>query len=152
MDAIPPSEISVTTATGRSMEYRISQRLSLVDGVLLRPVQSMSGTRPLPIASEPVAPGEFVAVVGYPQNDITFDELLVTFGIVAGSAQWGVGVTAPVYHVLNAFTSPGGSGSAVVNLEGEVVGMVTHGGTLDAATGFVDSFSYAVNFAGQTVP
>ena len=89
VDAIPPSEISVTTATGRSMEYRISQRLSLVDGVLLRPVQSMSGTRPLPIASEPVAPGEFVAVVGYPQNDIAFDELLVTFGIVGGVGTMG---------------------------------------------------------------
>ena len=46
----------------------------------------------------------------------------------------------------------GGSGSVVVNLQGEVVGMLTHAGSLDAATGFVDSFSYTVNLAGQTIP
>ena len=45
----------------------------------------------------------------------------------------------------------GGSGSVVVNLQGEVVGMLTHAGSLDAATGFVDGFSYAVNLAGQTI-
>ena len=46
----------------------------------------------------------------------------------------------------------GGSGSVGVNLQGEVVGMLTHAGSLDAATGFVDSFSYAANLAGQTIP
>ena len=127
-------------------------RLALYDVVLLRPHQSVSGPPALPMASEPeVATGDLVAVVGYPQNTIEGDVLLVTFGIVAGAARWGEGVTAPLYHVLDAFSGLGGSGSPVVNLAGKVVGMVTHGGVYDE-TGNVDSFIYAVNLAGQTIP
>ena len=87
------------------MSYRIGQRLALYDVVLLRPHQSVSGPPALPMASEPeVATGDLVAVVGYPQNTIEGDVLLVTFGIVVGSARWGEGVTAPLYHVLDAFS------------------------------------------------
>ena len=98
-----------------------------------------------------VPAGEFVAVAGYPENLIAVDEVVVTFGIVVGSFQWGSGVTAPVYHVLTALAALGSSGSPVVNLDGQVVGMVTHVGVLDEATGIVDDFSYAVNLAGQTI-
>ena len=89
--------------------------------------------------------------MGYADNNILCDLLLATPGSVAGTTQWGEGAAAPFYHILDVFNAAGSSGSPVVNLEGEMVGMLTHGPFVDGE-GNPDSFSYEVSLAGETVP
>ena len=147
-----PLEIAVTSEGGRNIPYEIERFLPLADAVLLRPRNARNGTPALPLASSSdVDAGEFVFMVGYADNIIVYDQLLATFGIVSGTTQWSEGAASPFYHVLDVFSAAGSSGSPVVNLEGEIIGMLTHGPIVDNE-GNPDSFSYAVSLAGETVP
>ena len=145
-------EIAVTSETGRNIPYEIDRLLPLADAALLRPKSPRTGTPALSIAaSSDIDAGEFVFMVGYADNIVVSDLLLATFGIVSGTTQWGEGVASPFYHILDVFSAAGSSGSPVVNLEGEIVGMFTHGPIVDNE-GNPDNFSYAVSLAGQAVP
>ena len=147
----PILEIVVTTDTGQNMGYEIDRELPYVDAVLLRPVRPVPGTVPLKLASSSSV-GEVVAMVGYPGNLIAFDQALITFGILAGTYQWGDGVTAPVYHILDVSSNFGSSGSPVFNADGKVIGILTLGGGYDAELDAFDPFSYAVNLVGERLP
>ena len=48
-------------------------------------------------------------------------------------------------------SSYGSSGSPVLGMDGKAVGMLTHIGIINEY-GDIDSFSYAVNLAGERIP
>ena len=120
------SGVAVTTYTGQTTRYERGPGFPLADAILLRPTRNVSGTRPVRIAAD-YAQGEAVMFLGYSENYIG-EALMATQGILAGSGPWGDGITAPLYHVLDAGVNSGASGSPVFNRDGEGIGVVTHGG------------------------
>ena len=142
------TDMAVTTHTGQTVRYQRGPRFPLSDAVLIRPTRSVSGTRPVRIAAD-YAQGEAVMSLGYSSNITDEDVMVATQGILAGSTPWGDGITAPIYHILDTETNRGSSGGPVFNRDGEVIGVLTHGGILQEGGFHVDDFAYALNLAGQ---
>ena len=152
-------ELSVTDHTGRSTAYMVDRRLPHRDAALLVPSRAPQARTEAAAQAESYRQGEPVVIIGYPYNAIGIDLLVGVEGVLAGSARWGVGATAPLYHVLDARTTVGNSGSPVFNLAGQLIGMVTHIGgpfSFDLQTGeviyglsdYIDTFTYAVDLTG----
>ena len=78
--------------------------------------------------------GEAIAILGYPNNDLAWDLLTVTTGVVsAGEQQEGI-----PYVLLDGAMAPGSSGGPVVNMAGELVGVASAG---------LEPFSYAIDLS-----
>ena len=82
---------------------------------LLKPLDGELESKPMPTA-DGWRQGETVALVGYPENDLLWNLLLVTTGVVS-AGEWQDGVP-------------------VVNMAGEIVGLMDSG---------LYPFSYAVD-------
>ncbi|MFN3597411.1 MAG: trypsin-like peptidase domain-containing protein [Rubricoccaceae bacterium] len=105
-------------------------------------------TEPLPVAtfgdSDAVAPGDFVLTVGSPLRLSN----TVTFGIVSATGRRiyefeGSGGQFQIQDFIqtDAAINPGSSGGALVNVRGEVVGIVT---SIATESGFNEGYGFAV--------
>ena len=137
-------KIEVIQPDGNRVEYRVEREIDALDAAILVPKSGRVSSTPLRIAQD-YALGQEVLVVGYSSNLVEDDILLATSGLLGGVASWGSGVSAVEYIVLDLGIEPGGSGSPVVNKEGEVVGFVS-------LTGIDDPFAYAVSIVGAQLP
>jgi S1-C subfamily serine protease len=112
------AELQLSTYDGRDIAATTASTAALADLAVVRT------TQPLPAVPElaPVdpAPGDAVTVVGYPEGG----RLTATSGRVIG------GTTDPLHEnlgqvlVTDAEVEPGSSGSAVLDADGRVVGVV----------------------------
>lgn len=114
-------EITVVLSDKREYEAELIGGDSKTDIALLR----IDGEK-LPAAklgeSDDVRVGEFVLAIGSPYSARLGNT--VTHGIVSGLARSGVGLnTYESYIQTDASINPGNSGGALVNLDGEVIGI-----------------------------
>ena len=117
-----------------AVEYGLShvELLSMV--ALLRPADGAARASVSLPTADGWRRGEAVAVLGYPDNDLAWDLLTVTTGVIsAGAEQEGI-----PYVLLDGATAPGSSGGPVVNMAGELVAMASAG---------LEPFSYAIDLS-----
>lgn len=110
--------LQVTTSDGREIDAVSASITDVADLALLRtqePVTSVPG-----LAAEDAAVGEEVTVVGYPMGG----RLTTSSGTVLGYEQDPLGSDLGLVGRTNAEVDQGSSGSAVLNSDGEVVGVV----------------------------
>ncbi len=144
-------DIFVIHSVSGSVEYEEARTIPRWDLTVLTPANGRRvESTPMPIA-QTSRQGEPVAIIGFPANLIAEEILIVTHGVLGASLQWGIGVTAAPYHVVDAFISAGSSGSPVVNGRGELIGVVTHGWWIDEG-GEIDGLTYAVDLVGESLP
>ncbi|MBD3391114.1 MAG: Do family serine endopeptidase [Chitinivibrionales bacterium] len=116
-------EIVVETADEREFEAEIVGVDSLSDVAVIRITK---GARDLPVAflgnSNDLKPGDWVMAVGNPFNLSS----TVTTGIVSAVGRYTGGITTYQNFIqTDAAINPGNSGGALVNVEGELVGINT---------------------------
>jgi hypothetical protein len=107
---------------------RISPRDSLVDGIdttggdwAILEVKTVLPV--LPLSRTPVKRGDFVYDIGFPIGG----DSVAAWGIVANVAYGGTGTPWDGYIATNLPAMPGSSGTPVVNIRGEVVGILVAG-------------------------
>lgn len=111
-------DLEVTTSDGRVLEVGVVEEARGHDLAVLKTVRALQGS--LELAQQPVGEGELVHVVGYPLGG----PFMVTRGLVVDEVQ------GPAFgeqsHVLRvkAVVLPGYSGGPVLNVRGEIVGVV----------------------------
>ena len=138
-------DIVVIDADGNRLSYRVERNIASLDAAVIVPTTGRLTSVPLQIA-ESYFHGESVVTLGYSSNFIEEDVLMAVTGIVGATSQWGSGVTAVEYIVLDLGVAPGGSGGPVVTEEGQVIGLIIYG------PGENDPFSYAVSLVGARLP
>ena len=121
------SELQVSTYDGRDIDVTAASTASIADLALVRTAEELPSYPELAEA-DPQA-GDLVTVVGYPQGG----SLTVTQGQVIGTATDPLNESLGEVLVTNVPVEPGSSGSAVLDAQGRVVGVV-----------------YAKNAAGQS--
>lgn len=121
------AELQVSTYDGRDIDVTASSTASIADLALVRTAEELP-SYPKLAESDPVR-GDVVTVVGYPQGG----SLTVTQGQVIGLTTDPLNENLGEVLVTDAPVEPGSSGSAVLDAEGRVVGVV-----------------YAKNAAGQS--
>ena len=111
-------QISVHLHNGQVVPYEVEYDVNVKDLVVLRPVRAIE-CQPLPLARASARLGEAVLIVGYP--DMHSDSGLSAIpGHVINADDRG---TTSDYLLLS-FSTYGSSGSAILNTDGEVVGLV----------------------------
>ncbi len=142
-------EIRVIDSSGQGVPYNPVGRSVLLDTVLLTP--QVTGVRSTPMAvASAVAQGEPIATLGYSYNAIQVDLLVLTPGTIAGTALWGSSTTGTSYIIANLPITSGGSGGAVFNAQGQLVGYVSSQGAENFLDDFDDPFTYVIDLTGQT--
>jgi S1-C subfamily serine protease len=121
------AELQVSTYDGRDISVTAASTASIADLALVRTAQELPSYPELADA-DPVR-GDLVTVVGYPQGGT----LTVTQGRVIGGTTDPLNENLGEVLVTDAPVEPGSSGSAVLDAQGRVVGVV-----------------YAKNAAGQS--
>ncbi|MFC4556400.1 S1 family peptidase [Georgenia faecalis] len=112
------SRLQITTYDGREIEAVSAGGSDLADLALLRteePLTSVPG-----IAEVDAAAGDQVTVIGYPEGG----QLTTTTGQVLGYEPDPLGSDLGMVGRTNAEVDHGSSGSAVLNADGEVIGVV----------------------------
>ena len=137
--------IRVINDSGRNLAYRVSRQLDHSQAVLLVPSSGRVQSQAVSIAQS-AAQGEPVVIIGFPENLVQDSLVGVMPGYLVATGQWGTGVRALHYHVLETIIRPGMSGSPVINGTGDVIGFIELG---DPDGG---SFSYAVDITGESFP
>ena len=137
--------IEVIHPDGNRSSYRVERTISALDAAIIVPTTGRLSSVPLQIADS-YSHGESVLTLGYSSNFIEEDVLMAVTGIVGATSQWGSGVTAVEYIVLDLGVAAGGSGGPVITEEGQVIGLIIYGPGED------DPFSYAVNLVGARLP
>ena len=141
-----PTEIIVRTHEGQDVFYKIERFLAGKDGVLIVPKDVTTTSRPMPIAqSKDISMGTSVIALG--DKEIHFDDIVgAQLGIVVASAnvEWREFPSSPLYHIIDFASGAGSSGSPVLTLDGQAIGMITNG-TDDPP------FAYALNLAGEAL-
>ncbi len=123
--------IWIITVAGAKLQATIAADDVNNDLVLLK-VQNPSTLPPaLPIAPSPAAVGESVFALGYPHPDLMGSDVKLTDGII--SAMAGPGDDPRLYQI-SAQVQSGNSGGPLLDMDGEVVGIVS--AKLDAAKVF----------------
>jgi TPR repeat protein len=116
-------------------DTQLTAELALVDKAnglaLLLPEDTKSIPVGLPLAGKETSTGTTVFTVGYPHPDLMGSEVKLTNGII--SARSGLGGDIRVYQISVPMQA-GNSGGPLLNMAGEVVGVVVS--KLDAATVF----------------
>ncbi len=112
------ADLQLSTYDGRDVAVTASATAALADLAVVRtadPLPSAPG-----LADADPDPGDEVTVVGYPQGGA----LTVTSGQVIGATTDPLNENLGQVLVTNAEVEPGSSGSAVLDTEGRVVGVV----------------------------
>ena len=135
------TSIQVSTGAVSNQPYTIKRDLPGITAVLLSPVDRVQSV-PVRIAPE-YAQGEPIMTMGYPDNLIAANTLIVMTGVIGGRATWGSSATGIPYIIMNTDGSYGSSGGPVVNVNGEVVGFIEGGS-------HADPFTYAIDIAGRS--
>ncbi len=117
------SRIRVTAMGGREYDVEVVGTDPLSDVAVLRLKGDISGLRPMPFgSSENLRLGEMVLAVGNPLGL----EHTVTMGIVSAKGRANVGIVDYEDFIqTDAAINPGNSGGALVNMNGELVGINT---------------------------
>ena len=146
MEDPTPTEIIVRTHEGQDVFYKIERFLAGKDGALIVPKDVTTTSRPMPIAqSKDISMGTSVIALG--DKEIHFDDLVgAQLGIVVASAnvEWREFPSSPLYHIIDFASGAGSSGSPVLTLDGQAIGIITNG-TDDPP------FAYALNLAGEAL-
>lgn len=112
------SDLQLSTYDGRDVAVTASSAAALADLAVVRTADALP-TAPGLADADP-DPGDEVTVVGYPQGGA----LTVTSGQVIGATTDPLNENLGQVLVTNAEVEPGSSGSAVLDAEGRVVGVV----------------------------
>jgi S1-C subfamily serine protease len=112
------SELQVSTYDGRDVAVTASATAALADLAVVRTADDLPSF-PTLSQTDP-AVGDAVTVIGYPQGG----QLTVTTGRVIGSTTDPLNENLGTVLVTDAQVEPGSSGSAVLDADGQVVGVV----------------------------
>ena len=112
------ADLQVSTYDGRDIDVTAASTATIADLAVVRTAAELPSYPELATA-DPVA-GDPVSVVGYPQGG----RLTVTTGTVIGSTTDPLNENLGEVLVTDAQVEPGSSGSAVLNADGQVVGVV----------------------------
>ncbi len=112
------AELQLSTYDGRDIAVTASSTAGLADLAIVRTAEPLPAA-PVLADADPV-PGDAVTVVGYPQGGA----LTVTSGQVIGSTTDPLNENFGEVLVTDAQVEPGSSGSAVLDADGRVVGVV----------------------------
>lgn len=112
------SELQVSTYDGRDVAVTASATAALADLAVVRTAEDLPSS-PTLSETDP-AVGDAVTVIGYPQGG----QLTVTTGRVIGSTTDPLNENLGTVLVTDAPVEPGSSGSAVLDADGQVVGVV----------------------------
>ena len=112
------ADLQLSTYDGRDLKATAASTASLADLAIVRTVDELPAFPEL-AAADP-QPGDEVTVVGYPQGG----QLTVTSGRVIGSTTDPLNESLGEVLVTDAPVEPGSSGSAVLDMDGRVVGVV----------------------------
>jgi S1-C subfamily serine protease len=112
------ADLQVSTYDGRDIDVTAASTATIADLAVVRTAADLPSYPELAPA-DPVA-GDPVTVVGYPQGG----RLTVTTGHVIGATTDPLNENLGEVLVTDAQVEPGSSGSAVLNEEGQVVGVV----------------------------
>ena len=112
------ADLQVSTYDGRDIDVTAASTATIADLAVVRTAAELPSYPELAVA-DPVA-GDPVSVVGYPQGG----RLTVTTGTVIGSTTDPLNENLGEVLVTDAQVEPGSSGSAVLNADGQVVGVV----------------------------
>jgi S1-C subfamily serine protease len=112
------AELQLSTYDGRDIAATTASTADLADLAIVRTTDELPAVPELAEA-DPV-PGDVVTVVGYPQGG----RLTVTSGTVIGGTTDPLNENLGEVLVTDAEVEPGSSGSAVLDSEGRVVGVV----------------------------
>jgi len=112
------AELQVSTYDGRDIAVTASSTAALADLAIVRTAAELP-TFPELAAVDPVV-GDSVTVVGYPEGGV----LTLTTGEVIGTTTDPLNENLGEVLVANAQVEPGSSGSAVLDVDGHVVGVV----------------------------
>jgi len=112
------AELQVSTYDGRDIDVTASSTASIADLALVRTAEDLPSYPEL--ADQDPVRGDLVTVVGYPQGG----SLTVTQGQVIGATTDPLNANLGEVLVTDAPVEPGSSGSAVLDDQGRVVGVV----------------------------
>ncbi|HWS59235.1 MAG TPA: serine protease [Actinotalea sp.] len=112
------AELQVSTYDGRDIAVTASSTAALADLAVVRTAQELPSYPEL-AGQDPVI-GDAVTVVGYPQGGV----LTLTTGRVIGTTTDPLNENLGEVLVADAPVEPGSSGSAVLDVDGRVVGVV----------------------------
>ncbi|PWJ52889.1 Trypsin-like peptidase domain-containing protein [Quadrisphaera granulorum] len=116
-------QLQVDTWDGQQLAVTASVTATVADLAVVRTVEALPAT--VPLAAVDPERGEAVTVVGYPRGEA----LAKATGVVTGSVDDPLGTAAVRVLQLEAAVAPGSSGSAVVDDDGAVVGVLYAGAT-----------------------
>ena len=119
------AELQLSTYDGRDIAAMTASTAQLADLAIVRTTDDLPAVPDL--ADTDPAPGDEVTVVGYPEGG----RLTVTSGRVIGGTTDPLNENLGEVLVTDAEVEPGSSGSAVLDSEGRVVGVVYAKNTLD---------------------
>jgi S1-C subfamily serine protease len=112
------AELQLSTYDGRDIAATTASTAELADLAIVRTTDALPAVPEL--ADADPAPGDTVSVVGYPQGG----RLTVTSGTVIGGTTDPLNENLGEVLVTDAEVEPGSSGSAVLDAQGRVVGVV----------------------------
>jgi S1-C subfamily serine protease len=119
------AELQLSTYDGRDLAATTASTAELADLAVVRTTEDLPAVPELSTADP--APGDTVTVVGYPEGG----RMTVTSGTVIGGTTDPLNENLGEVLVTDAAVEPGSSGSAVLDAEGRVVGVVYAKNTLD---------------------
>lgn len=112
------ADLQLSTYDGRDLRATASSTAALADLAIVRTVEELPAFPEL-AAADP-EPGDAVTVVGYPEGG----QLTVTSGRVMGSTTDPLNENLGEVLVTDAAVEPGSSGSAALDAQGRVIGVV----------------------------
>ena len=114
-------EIWAGPPLGQRGQYRVIKRFQDEDMAVLKRVEAPGDfpTQPLPIAEE-YRVGEAVLAIGFPGQSFLQPTLILTGGILAAYLDKGA---YPDHFLVDIVATPGSSGGALVNAQGQVMGV-----------------------------